>query len=368
MKKIFWLMALALPMFVTTACQDDENEPEKKKEITRFTDGVEYLNAKLYYTDENGKVTGLTLGEFPRPSEPTTAYVGVDSQEEAQTLACSLFPSGAAFKVADNITFTLTDTLGVKVGQAHYTANTEGDSYGRLTFDNELGVDKTLLTSIVFIDNNLWPDNAPIRKSPLIEGNIYKCGKKILIQALNASFQYYEANFICTRIPKNGQCGILFADLNHSCYQVWHIDTRESGIERRITQYPSAAMMEELSKDLNGANDLYWQQIAACANTTVKTIKSRWYFTHHVDHGDQMVVCTLGSWSKYTVEVEWGGGDNDNYNASVLYKFTTNTDGTTNIKIDGAGCWTERQTDISLSDLSLNRDLMNVALTKNPNE
>lgn len=365
MKKIFWLMALALPMFVTTACQDDENEPEQKKVFTRFTDGVEYLNAKLYYTDENGKVTGLTLGEFPRPSEPTTAYVGVDSQEEAQILACSLFPESAAFKTADNITFTLTDTLGVKVGQAHYTANTEGDSYGRLTFDNELGVDKNLLTSIVFIDNNLWPDNAPIRKSPLIEGNIYKCSKKILIEALNASFQYYEANFICTRIPKNGQCGILFADLNHSCFQRWYLDTGESGIERRITQYPSSAMMEELSKDLHGANDIYWQQIAACANTTVKTIKARWYHTHHVKK-DQHTVCTLGSWSTNTYEVPWF--EEKNYNASVLYKFTTNTDGTTNIKLDGAGCWTQRQTDISLSHLSLNRDLMDVALTKNSNE
>lgn len=366
MKKIFLLLTLALPMFMTTSCNDDENEPEKKGEITRFTDGVEYLKAKLYYTDENGKITGIALGEFVKPSEPTTAYVGVESQEEAQNLACSLFPSSAALKMSDNITFTLTDTLGVKVGQAHYISSDTGESYGRLTFDDALGVDKKLLTSIVFIDTNLWPDNAPEGESAFKEGKIYKCSKKIMIEKVNLNnFNYYEANFICTRTPKNGNPGILFADLNYRTFQRWYFDCWQSGIERRITQYPSAYMMEQLSKDLNGANPIYWQQIAACANTTVKTIKKRWYFTHHVDW-DELKVCTLGNWATSIDEVPYF--DEHYYNASVLYKFTTNTDGTTNIMLDGAGCWTSRHTSISLSDLSVNPDLMQVALTKNPNE
>lgn len=267
--------------------------------------------------------------------------------------------------MADNITFTLIDSLGVEQGKARYTASNTGESYGRLTFDDALGIDKKLLTSIVFIDDALWPANAPIGRGDLQVECIYTCSKKIPIEKADKSFRYFEPNFVCTRVPSGGQPGILFADLGYDTYQLYFLDSFESGIERRITQYPSSYWMEELASDLNGGNTIFYQEIAAGSNTTVKNIKSRWYFTHHVN-GRNMTICTLGEWATNIEVVPIF--DEHYYNGSLLYKFTVDANGKTEIKLDGAGCWTSRQTEISLSDLRKNTDLMLEALKKNPNE
>lgn len=372
MKKFFILMALALPLTMMTSCKKDVNEnvtekQEKPGENSKRIDGIEYMKAKLYTYDENGNVDGVNIGKFVMKNEPTTAYLGVDTQEDAQRRACSLFPQGSAKIEGNNIVFTLTDTLGVKQGCAYYTSSYLGDSFGMLTFDESLGVDKNLITSIKFIDKTLWPENAPAGSTGFKAGKIYKYNgtiKTCMARDIDAK----TSCFICTREPANGERGILFIDFDKST----SFDScSESRSEEYTTNFPSEHWMSELAKDMSGANVLYWQQIAAITNTTVSNVKKRWYFTHEVENGDDDIkLYCLGTRSSYWYNPPfWPLDDRPKYQLSKLYTFDI-VDGEPRIYKDCAGAWSSkhRSTNLSYKDFDIDNDMMAKARAINPND
>lgn len=373
MKKYFYLavMALAGSVFMMTSCSDDDennngnnnNEnPPIHEEAMNYTDGKSYFNERVFLTDASGSF-GLAIGQIVKESEPTTSYVGVDSQEEATTIVMSLFPKGTSLTVGDKTIFTLTDTLGNKTAEAVFTLDNAEGQYGVLSFSNTLSADKKL-TAIKFIDNSIWPENAPATSCGLSTGTIYRCPVKESDKGPSPDWCKTSVDgaftFICTRLPKNGCPGILFHDTNHEQELTYDAFWKASRTEWLTVNYPSGDYLQLLANDMNSGNPIYWQQLAAITGKTIKQLKTQWYHSHHNDYyGCPDDVCLGTGVREHRCVYTFSG---PKANPSRIYLITV-VDGKTYLKLDSGGAYLEYRTfnELNLSDLTPQYDLMEKA-------
>lgn len=286
--KMVALMAVALPMAMLTSCDNEEEiKPGQKEHENHFPDESGWITNRIVTIDEEGSVFhgyGQKLDE----SEPTVLYVGADDLEDAKNgFIVNLAPAGSPLDVkGDNMTLTLTDTLGHVKNKIFFTAVNDGKILAKVTWERELGIEN-YVTELRYISKSLWPENAA-STSPFVPGRIYK---------------HNNDNYVCFRSIGYGEPAILFRVANK---KVFHGGGWFSKVlaEEAVEDYPCRSTFTYVYNQLQStsAGSQFKQKLTACAG--LKNIKdwiNKDYWTCDVKSYDEVYVANLAT-GKITCE------------------------------------------------------------------
>ncbi len=162
--KFSWFLAIALLSGLTTlmsSCSkdDDEKDPDAVETGQTKIDDVSFVRRKLVSLDANGNFNGLLWGVFFDDSRPTTAFVKVQSLQEAKEVWEGLIPYDAkAVADGNNEVVELTDEKGKKQGDMRFNVLGNGPELAEVAFSSPTLVDSHV-SRLAFILSGLWPSN-----------------------------------------------------------------------------------------------------------------------------------------------------------------------------------------------------------------
>lgn len=246
------LATVLVPALTLSSCGDDEenNGGEDIVEI-RPTDGLEFVKNNWMLSDANGNFVSFAQGRALKEAEPTVAYVGVKDMDEAkENFADHLVPRDAKrVETANNITVTLTDTLGKEQNKVFFTAVDDGETIATVKLEKKVGIEK-YVTEYRYIDKRLWPENSVTDDDfPFQEGAIY---------TLNG------VNYVCIKVPEAGQNGILFTDCDEWLFCT-DTNVRMAG-RHFFPKFPSLTVFKAVDAKLLGEEgDKYLKLLNTCS-------------------------------------------------------------------------------------------------------
>lgn len=180
MKKIFYLMAVAIVAVTFTACSDsEESTPDIPNASTEDEEkawvdlcNYEMMLAQLCDKDTLHVVPKYTLrlGEVLDNARPDVYYVGVESEDEARSYFSVYFPK---MEFADSVGIQV-DATKVdygKYGSVSYEPRDGKSEWAVVNID--LPELKDVITQLVFIPKAKWPTNDV---SPYIPGEVFREG------------------------------------------------------------------------------------------------------------------------------------------------------------------------------------------------
>lgn len=279
------LATVLVPALTLSSCGDDEenNGGEDIVEI-RPIDGVKFVKNNWMLSDANGNFVSFAQGRALNEAEPTVAYVGVKDMDEAkENFADHLVPRDAKrVETADNITVTLTDTLGKEQNKVFFTAVDDGETIATVKLEKKVGIEK-YVTEYRYIDKRLWPENSVTDDDfPFQEGGVYSNDGR---------------NYVCIKVPEAGQNGILFTDWDETTFYGQIILTR-SFAEVFFPQFPPLSAFEAVDKKLLGdEGDKYLKLLNACS-PDYRGIDSRPYWTSSCDYHREAYLYSLTTHKK----------------------------------------------------------------------
>ena len=157
MKRYGYLLIFAA--LVLGACTKDNVEPEGK------ADDLQLLMDALVRTDASGNITGYLLGDNLNAADPSEISAVADSYEEALEMFLDLLPPEAAPAVnGKTYTWDMTDGENKSQGQAVFS---EGGSNGAIATLTVNTTASTLVHSVRFIPERLWPENTSVAEEIL---------------------------------------------------------------------------------------------------------------------------------------------------------------------------------------------------------
>lgn len=275
MKKNFFkfmaMLAFALPVAFMTSCDDDEKNPEEQEEeVVSPTDGHEFIQERWVHRDDNGNIDAFGCGVALFAAEPTVAFIGVDDMAEAKEhFLTRLVPDDAKrVENGNNITVTLTDTLGHEINKVYFKENGNA-ALASVTLEKNEGIEK-YVTEFRYILKSLWPENS---------GSIHDDDDDNCPFTVGAIYNYGDYKYVCFAVPKYGENGVLFRDRDekdgfYSC--------RQRVSEDECKNYPYRWAFRIVGRELTNtiSGNMFWQKLAVCiGKSKVSDIKGRHYWT-----------------------------------------------------------------------------------------
>lgn len=329
--KFMALLAVALPLTMTTSCKSDESDdikPGEEQSTFQIDDG-EYIKKHWLQYDEDGTVEGPAIGTVLDTAEPTVVYVGVTGLSEARIhFGFNVIPPLAALDEKSNgdIESVLRDSLGKEINRLNFTVVNDGKVLAKVKAQKPLGVEK-YITEIRYIDKALWPENALNNSLPFRPGRMYK----------------YKGNtYVCISTPGYGREGLLIRDMRN--YR--HISTiSHAQSEAWTADYPNVNRAKQISRELNNtvSGSRLWQMFCATAGQKdLKEFKKRQYWTSTVD-GDKITIINLVTaqdhWLKTETDAFFIWHDKTYSWTMEAYKFYTNSKGEVKMEKANNGIW-----------------------------
>jgi hypothetical protein len=179
MKKnwIYFFMLMAITVMPLTSCSNDDDElkpeneyqkpgedyVEETRPVTAY-DGLSWLQNNLVVVDANGEVIRRVYGKPLDASQQTVISVPVNDLADADsTFLRWVAPGKEVTKVDGGYDYNLTDRKGNAQGAVSFRAvEDEAGVIARLSVAP--GTVLKLVTEVLFIDAELWPENADYQK------------------------------------------------------------------------------------------------------------------------------------------------------------------------------------------------------------
>ena len=223
---LFLLMAISV-MPLTSCEKNEEPQPEEEyqkpgedyveetRPVTAY-DGLSWLQNNLVVVDANGEVIRRVYGKPLDASQQTVISVPVNDLADADsTFLRWVAPGKEVTKVDGGYDYNLTDRKGNAQGAVSFRAvEDEAGVIARLSVAP--GTVLKLVTEVLFIDAELWPENADyqkVEKTRSIGWKITKChgAKDGPIDLISMLKRNCFLSIVCKTMPmakRESWCGL----------------------------------------------------------------------------------------------------------------------------------------------------------------